>query len=233
MKRAARETWSCLPETGSGRVKCGTWFNIGLNWKRRFMIYLNCGGQYLERPGNWNEAELRWVRDVSGRNTWLLMVDLKLSLISPVITHITLMTSSNFILFIANAFQISPAQGSPLNHRFMDIISWNKHFSLNIWNRTPDIPYTSYLLLSTHRLSLSVSCNLYFQLLMSKIVASSLILLLFYSHPIHQKISLALLGSSHLSSYFLIPYATVSYVLKYSFIFLPLRGTFDHLTIAY
>lgn len=114
------------------------------------------------------------------------------------------------ILFIPNTFQISPAQGSPRT-RFMNIISYLSYLlgyvisiSVLTYETKLLIALIPHICSSPHSHPLSVSCNLYFQLLMSKIMASSLILLLFYSHLIHQKIWLALPGSSNLSSPFLI-----------------------------
>lgn len=105
-----------IPETGIERFECGAWFNIEEYWRRRFMGF-NCGGQYLGRPGKWNEAELRRDRDEWKEH---MIVDGRLGAKRCPLSSL----SSNPSLFIANTLLISPAQGSPLHYRFMDIISY-------------------------------------------------------------------------------------------------------------
>lgn len=110
---------------GIGRVKCGTQLNIRVDWKRWFMVYLNCGGHYFWRPGsgmrqNSEETDM-WVEGVNDCWWWTWNNQ---SLVSSNFTHVNLMTLSNLTIFIANTFQISPAKGFPLNYRFIDIISY-------------------------------------------------------------------------------------------------------------
>lgn len=58
-------------------------------------------------PGKWKERKLTRDEDVSGGSTLLLMMDLVQFLVFSILTHITLVSSSNLTLFVANAFQIS------------------------------------------------------------------------------------------------------------------------------
>lgn len=184
---------------GIGRVKYGTQLNIRVDWKRWFMVYLNCEGHYLWRPGsgmrkNSEETDM-WVEGAYDCWWWTWSNQ---SLVSSILTHVNLMTLSNLTIFIANAFQISPAKGFPLNYRFIDITSYLSFQLGYIINPSILLSETEVLIsllihIGTSHLTafpFSAFCNFFFHLLMSKILESSSVL--FYLHRVHQQSLLAL-----------------------------------------